>query len=135
MRIIFADTNYWIALIHSDDQWHPQSEAAEKEARGARMTTTDSVLVELLNYFCSFRPEVRELAAGVVNDILADPNIESVPDSRDLFLSALGLYGDRLDKGYSLTDCISMCVMREREISEVLSHDDHFTQEGFVTLF
>ena len=135
MRTIFADTNYWIALIHSDDQWHPQSEAAEEETRGARLITTDSVLIELLNYFCSFRPEVRELAAGIASDILGDPNIESVPDSRDLFLSALRLYGDRLDKGYSLADCISMCVMRECGISEVLSHDDHFTQEGFVTLF
>lgn len=135
MRIVFADTNYRIALIQPDDQWHKQSEAAQKESPSAHLVTTDSVLVEMLNYFSSFRPEIRELAAGVANDILADPDIETVADSRELFLSALQLYAARLDKGYSLTDCISMCVMRERGILEVLSHDDHFTQEGFSILF
>lgn len=44
------------------------------------------------------------------------------------------LYGARLDKGYSLTDCISMYVMREHGLTEVLTHDQHFTQEGFRTL-
>ena len=52
----------------------------------------------------------------------------------DLFFEGLALYGSRLDKGYSLTDCISMNAMRERGITDVLTHDDHFTQEGFNIL-
>ena len=44
------------------------------------------------------------------------------------------LYESRLDKGYSLTDCVSMQVMRERGISEVLTNDQHFAQEGFTIL-
>ncbi len=46
----------------------------------------------------------------------------------------MSLYESRLDKGYSLTDCISMTVMRERNISDVLTHDNHFRQEGFKIL-
>jgi hypothetical protein len=30
--------------------------------------------------------------------------------------------------------CISMQTMRELEIIEMLTHDKHFTQEGFVIL-
>lgn len=37
--------------------------------------------------------------------------------------------------GYSLTDCRSMLAMRTLAISEVLSNDHHFTQEGFTVLF
>ena len=44
----------------------------------------------------------------------------------------MSLYEQRLDKGYSLTDCISMNVMKQLNITEVLSHDKHFTQEGFT---
>ena len=44
------------------------------------------------------------------------------------------LYQARPDKGYSLTDCISMEVMRREGLSEVLTNDEHFTQEGFTCL-
>jgi uncharacterized protein len=48
--------------------------------------------------------------------------------------SGIDLYADRRDKGYSLTDCVSMWEMRQRGIFEVLSHDSYFEQEGFVLL-
>ena len=40
----------------------------------------------------------------------------------------------RLDKGYSLTDCMSMVLCHEQGISDVLKHDRHFEQEGFAIL-
>jgi predicted nucleic acid-binding protein len=54
-----------------------------------------------------------------------------LPFSRGLFDAALALYEERLDKKYSLTDCASMVVMRDRRISHVLTNDHHFEQEGF----
>jgi predicted nucleic acid-binding protein len=50
------------------------------------------------------------------------------------FLDGLTLYESRPDKSYSLTDCIAMNVMRKRGITDVLTHDAHFTQEGFHIL-
>jgi hypothetical protein len=44
------------------------------------------------------------------------------------------LYKTRPDKGYSLTDCSSMLLMRERRLSEALTTDRHFEQEGFTAL-
>jgi predicted nucleic acid-binding protein len=32
------------------------------------------------------------------------------------------------------TDCYSMVVMKQRNIREVLSYDEHFQQEGFIAL-
>jgi predicted nucleic acid-binding protein len=45
------------------------------------------------------------------------------------------LYEARPDKRYSLTDCRSMVALRALGISEVLTNDHHFTQEGFALLF
>ena len=39
-----------------------------------------------------------------------------------------------MSKGYSLTDCISMNVMRRDGLIEVMTNDEHFTQEGFCCL-
>jgi predicted nucleic acid-binding protein len=33
-----------------------------------------------------------------------------------------------------LTDCISMEAMRQESITEILTHDNHFKQEGFAIL-
>ena len=51
------------------------------------------------------------------------------------FQNALDLYRSRLDKEYSLTDCRSMVAMKSLGLSEVLSNDRHFGQEGFTVLF
>ena len=51
------------------------------------------------------------------------------------FSDALSLYERRPDKGYSLTDCRSMLLMRQRGLTDILTHDHHFTQEGFTILF
>jgi uncharacterized protein len=51
------------------------------------------------------------------------------------FDAALALYEARPDKGYSSTDCRSMNAMKSNGLMEVLTHDHHFTQEGFTILF
>lgn len=50
-------------------------------------------------------------------------------------LTGFDLYQTRLDKGYSLTDCISMETMRHQGISDALPNDAHFEQEGFRAIF
>lgn len=44
------------------------------------------------------------------------------------------LYGNREDKCWSVTDCSSMLLMEDMEITEVLTADHHFEQAGFVVL-
>ena len=49
-----------------------------------------------------------------------------VPQSRNSFLDGLALYNARLDKGYSLVDCISMQTMRREGLTDILTNDRHF---------
>lgn len=135
MRLIFVDTLYIVALVNPQDQWHAHARRAKDEVgAGAHFVTTEAVLTELLNFFSAFRSEMRRAVAGIARDILDDAEVETLPITRDLFMSGLALYEARPDKGYSLTDCLSMHVMHKRGIVEVLTHDKHFVQEGFTVL-
>jgi uncharacterized protein len=74
------------------------------------------------------------LACRLVREILKDPGVEVVSQSHESFLAGLALYERRPDKQYSLVDCISMNVMRQRSVQEILTNDRHFAQEGFARL-
>lgn len=64
-----------------------------------------------------------------------DPSVRVIEMTRARFLEGLALYTARPDKAYSLTDCISMDVMRRERLTDVLTNDHHFTQEGFRIMF
>ncbi len=70
----------------------------------------------------------------MVEAIMNNPQVTVAPMNRRAFTRSLALYKARPDKGYSLTDCSSMLLMRERRVSEALTTDRHFEQEGFVAL-
>ena len=135
MRLVFIDSLHLIALALKDDQWYELSrQVAESLTDAVRLVTTYEVLVEFLAGVSRTRPEIRLEAVATVRDIIAAPNITLIEQSHDLFTRGLQLYAGRPDKRYSLTDCISMTVMREMNITEVLTHDRDFENEGFVRL-
>jgi len=134
MRRVFADAYYWIAILNDKDQGHATAQTVSQTLQGAQIVTTDEVLSEFLAHFSGHGPAVRQVAIHFVESILSDPGIAVRPQSHQTFLEGLALYKARPDKGYSLTDCVSMEAMRQVGINEVLTHDSHFTQEGFVIL-
>ncbi|TRT54917.1 MAG: PIN domain-containing protein [Microcystis aeruginosa Ma_QC_C_20070703_M131] len=134
MKIVFVDSLYWIALINPKDQWHSVTVEAKKRYGSAKFVTTEAVLIEVLNYFSTYGARFRFISSQVTRAILDDPDIEVLPINSSLFLSGLNLDEQTLDKGYSMVDCISMMAMKNRDISEVLTHDKHFSQEGFNIL-
>jgi predicted nucleic acid-binding protein len=78
---------------------------------------------------------MRGKAVELYHSILDDPSIQLISYHQGLRKLGIELYASRLDKGYSLTDCISMMVMKQMGIYEILTHDKHFTQEGLTILF
>jgi predicted nucleic acid-binding protein len=92
------------------------------------------VLTEFLTALGGSGQKLREQAAKMVHAIVANANVKVIPQSRDSFLRGLDLYETRADKSYSLTDCISMNAMRAEALTEVLTNDHHFEQEGFTVL-
>ena len=132
MKRVFADTVYWLAIFVPRDPW---SEAARSvDCSDSILVTTEEVLSEFLTAVSGHGDHTRHLACQLVREILNDVSIEVVAQSHESFLAGLALYERRPDKQYSLADCISMNVMRQRQIHAVLTSDRHFAQEGFLRL-
>lgn len=132
MRRVFADTLYWLAIFLPGDAWADVARSADVSE--ALLITTEEVLAEFLTAVSAHGNHTRRLACRLVREILSDSAIEVVSQTHESFLAGLALYERRPDKQYSLVDCISMNVMRQRGVREILTKDRHFSQEGFVRL-
>jgi predicted nucleic acid-binding protein len=131
---IFADTFYWIALANPTDASHLAAKAFDLTNPDLRLVTTDEVLIEFLNYFADAGERKRAIVVRMFEEAMRHSRVEILPQTRHSLLRGLDLYAARNDKSFSLTDCVSMMAMRERNITDVLTHDRHFAQEGFVVL-
>lgn len=135
MRIVFIDSLYLIALLVEHDQWHEAAVQAQKRLGDAvRFVTIYEVLIEFLASVSREGPQVRQAAVEAAHAIMARDNISVIAPSPELCTGGLNLYAQRLDKRYSLTDCVSMAVMRDLGITEALTHDRDFESEGFARL-
>jgi predicted nucleic acid-binding protein len=134
-KLLFADAFYWVALLNPGDAFHARIASFSCALGTTRVVTTDEVLTEVLNWFAGKGPYWRGKAATLIRDLRSDPDVEVLPQSRADFDAALAVYEARPDKGYSLTDCRSMVALRALGVTDVLTNDHHFSQEGFTILF
>ena len=134
MKTVFADTGFWVALVWEDDPYHDRAVAIRDQLGPVMVVTSDLVLNELLNFFTKMGSEARRAAVQMVERIEVMRNCVVQPNTRELFDAAIRLYGNRLDKEWSHTDCASMLIMERRNITEALAHDYHFEQRGFRAL-
>lgn len=127
----FADTYFFLAALNARDPDHEP--ALDYFARDdIDLVTTAMVLSEVAS---TFSPRVtRARFVRLYEELRADPAIKIVTVDPDLFERGIELYAARADKDWSLVDCISFGVMRERGITEALTGDHHFTQAGFTIL-
>ena len=134
MNTVFADTFYWIAFTNVQDLAHEKAKDFTRSATPTTICTTEEVLIEYLNFFAGWGPHFRRKVSINIQNMQESRTVQIVPQTSASFLSVLSLYRARLDKGYSLTDCISMQTMRQEGIADVLTNDVHFEQEGFRAL-
>ena len=134
MKPVFADTFYWIALTNPADRHSHEVLRFDDLLSAGNVYTTEEVLSEVLTFFAA-DTWLRNRAVETVREILSDPAVYVIPQSHKSFLSGFDLYAARPDKGYSLTDCISMQIMRRQGLTDALTNDRHFEQEGFRALF
>ncbi len=132
MKHVFADTGYWEALLNPMDRLHEKALAASTAIGKVRLVTTEMVLDELLSALS--KVPVRRIAIDGVQAIRLNPNVEVIPQTSLQFSTGFDLYRTVTDKEWSLTDCVSFSLMRERGLSDALAHDRHFEQAGFVAL-
>jgi len=134
MRRLFADAHFYIALLNTGDTYHTIARAVAQEVSRDQLVTSEPIFVEVLAFFSKSDAYGRERAVELVDKSQADARTIIVPQTPELFRAGLDLYRGRLDKSYSLTDCMSMAICEDEGITQVLTHDRHFAQEGYEIL-
>src|SRR2546423_5088331 len=104
MNALFADTSYFIALVNNRDIHHSVADDFARNFTGV-VVTTYWVLLELANYFAN--SDKRRIAAELIESVLSDHRADCIEASGRSLVHGLALYKSRVDKSWSLTDCIS----------------------------
>jgi len=128
---MLLDTSGLLCLFDRDDFRHEQ---AIRLFEGAtRLLTHSYVLAEFVP-LCQSRAFPRRESLAFVVDMLSSPEIDIVWVDEMLSRSALALLNARMDKTYSMCDAVSFVLMRDRGVTEALTTDHHFDQEGLQRL-
>lgn len=117
---------------------HHQSEPSHKQAYNLYKNTNirlvhNYILAEYVA-LANARRFPRLAALTFIADLLENPDIETVWVVELLHREAVSLLIARQDKSYSLCDAVSFILMHQRGITEALTTDRHFEQEGFRRL-
>lgn len=131
MKTLFVDTSAWYDLLFSGSPAHSDI-AALMRRRDLRFVTSTYVLDELVALLLARSGHAVAARAGAHIRSSAEAIVEH-PDATEE-LRAWTLFLDRTDKRYTLTDCLSFVMMRRLKIDTAMATDDHFRQEGFLTL-
>jgi predicted nucleic acid-binding protein len=131
---VFIDSAAWIALLHSADSLHNQTVGTYDKLVADRrdFVTTSLVLVEVASALSA--QTRRHLAIELEQRLRSSAICEIIWIDRELYEHSWRLYRERSDKNWSLVDCFSFVVMRNKHIDEALTADHHFEQAGFAKL-
>ena len=117
---------------------HNRAEPLHRHTRtlyhAARMRVTHSYVLAEFVALAHARRLPRVAALTFMVDLVGNPDIEIVWVDESLHREAMALLLARQDKTYSLCDAISFVLMRQRHLTEALTTDRHFEQEGFQRL-
>jgi predicted nucleic acid-binding protein len=132
VKTVFADSFYFFALLNVHDPAHAKAIAYTRPLTG-RLMTTGWILTEVADGLA--KPSHRRAVFMQLHkDLKATSNMIVTPCDETLLEEAISLYGQRLDKEWSLTDCTSFVVMQRDNLREALTGDRHFEQAGFIAL-
>jgi predicted nucleic acid-binding protein len=131
VKRVFADTFFFFAYLSSRDRAHRKA-VEYFDTVDAELITTEAVLTELADGLTT--PPHRKLFVEFYDELRSSSDVRIISTDGPLFRAALELYRSRLDKEWSLTDCISFVVMQREDLKEALTGDHHFEQAGLIVL-
>lgn len=131
---LFVDTWGWLTLYDKSERYHQQATQTYQQAiaQSGQIYTTDYVLDETYTFF--FRRLSAPRAEQSMKKLIAafsTSNFHLVRINEERFSQTEKLRSRFLDKPLiSFTDLTLMVVMRELDITTILTEDAHFTHVG-----
>lgn len=128
---MLLDTSGLLAILHKAEEHH---EAAKEHYFAAGRRITHSYVLSELVAVAHARKLPRPGTLNFMTELLASTNVQVVWVAEPLHRAGVELLEARLDKTYSLCDAVSFVLKQQLVITDALTTDRHFTQEGFVRL-
>src|SRR5947207_2331150 len=124
---MLVDTSGLLCCHHAGE---PQFAKAVEFFNAASLRLTHSFVLAEFVPLCQARALNRVAALNFASDLMDNPNVDVVWVDEGLHRAAMHLLRARLDKTYSVCDAVSFVLMRQYGITEALTTDRHFEQEG-----
>ena len=136
MNEVFVDTSGWASFFVATEPHHAKAVElmTQWQQQNGRVVTTNYVLSELVALFTSPLRVSRSKILDYIQTIRSMIWGEVVHIDLSLDEAAWQLFGNRLDKKWSLVDCAGFVVMQQRGLTDALTTDRHFEQAGFIRL-
>jgi uncharacterized protein len=128
---MLLDTSGLLCLLLRSE---PNHAAARECYQRATVRLTHSLILAEFVALAQARRLPRKDALVFVHGVLENPDIEIVWVEQALMQESLDLLEARADKTYSWCDAVSFVLMKARGLTEALSTDRHFEQEGYSRL-
>ena len=128
---MLIDTSGFLCLYHAQEPLH---EKALEFYDSTKIRLTTSYVLAEYTALAQVRGISRKQIIEFSDQVLDDDEIKIVWIDEILHRQAVELMKKRAEKNYSLCDAASFIVMNENGISEALTTDKHFEQEGFIRL-
>jgi len=131
---IFVDTAFFIALLNQSDNYHQKAIYLYQQLKIQKISliTSEYILLEFADGLSRLR--YRHLAINFLKAIEKDKDFVIIRTSMKIMQQASQLYQERTDKEWGLTDCTSFVIMKNLDLYESLTTDQHFRQAGFRAL-
>jgi predicted nucleic acid-binding protein len=128
---VFIDTSGWANFFVRPQAQHDLADTLLHEMRGTgRAVTTNYVLAELVALMISPLRLPHALRQEVSNARRGADWVDIVHVDEQLDRRSWQFMAQHRDKDFSLVDCSSFVVMRERSITTALTTNHHFEQAG-----
>lgn len=110
MRVVFADTSFWIATLNPADSLHTRAIDVYSGLGAHRLYTSEMVLTEVFNSLADEGANIRKAVVAFESQLRQQANVVMVPQTSSDFRAAVRFYEQRLDQEWGLTDwCFFHC--------------------------
>jgi len=135
VKPVFVDTGAWIALTTHRDRFHRAAAAYARRLTLARtpLVTTNYVLMETYTHIRYDDGHAKALEFdSILQNLVKMRRLTVVWVTEDMHARALDIFRRYADQAFSVADCASFVVARDRKIREVFGFNSHFLTMSFV---
>ena len=131
---VFVDTGVWYAMADKSDQFHKKTITYIKKliSNNVSFITTNLVIHETVMLLS--RRLSKKAAITFLDMVYSEDHIEIIENDEIIEQKAYKIFKKFTDQDFSITDCISFVVLKEKRIKKVLTFDKHFKTMKFVVI-